>query len=97
MTRRWLRLYDVDAGRGVHRDAVLPAGQHHVRDQDIINLLSGGFVTNVLAVVNVALYLTYGPTCVAVLIAADCAAAKPARTAGRPSRGLEVAGQRSRR
>jgi amino acid transporter len=35
----------------------------------IINLLSGGFVTNVLAVVNVALYLTYGSTCVAVLIA----------------------------
>ena len=35
----------------------------------IINLLSGGFVSNVLAVVNVALYLTYGSTCVAVLIA----------------------------
>jgi amino acid transporter len=35
----------------------------------IINLLSGGFVTNVLAVVNVALYLTYGSTCAAVLIA----------------------------
>jgi amino acid transporter len=35
----------------------------------IINLLSGGFVTNVLAVVNVALYLTYGSTCLAVLIA----------------------------
>lgn len=35
----------------------------------IINLLSGGFVANVLAVVNVALYLTYGSTCVAVLIA----------------------------
>jgi amino acid transporter len=34
----------------------------------IINLLSGGFVSNVLAVVNVALYLTYGSTCVAVLI-----------------------------
>ena len=34
-----------------------------------INLLSGGFVTNVLAVVNVALYLTYGSTCLAVLIA----------------------------
>lgn len=34
-----------------------------------INLLSGGFVSNVLAVVNVALYLTYGSTCVAVLIA----------------------------
>ncbi len=34
-----------------------------------INLLSGGFVANVLAVVNVALYLTYGSTCVAVLIA----------------------------
>jgi amino acid transporter len=32
----------------------------------IINLLSGGFVTNVLAVVNVALYLTYGSTCLAV-------------------------------
>ena len=27
--------------------------------------LSGGFVANVLAVVNVALYLTYGSTCVA--------------------------------
>jgi len=36
----------------------------------IINLLSGGFVSNVLAVVNVALYMTYGSTCVAVLIAA---------------------------
>jgi amino acid transporter len=35
----------------------------------VINLLSGGFVSNVLAVVNVALYLTYGSTCVAVLIA----------------------------
>jgi amino acid transporter len=35
----------------------------------VINLLSGGFVANVLAVVNVALYLTYGSTCVAVLIA----------------------------
>jgi amino acid transporter len=35
----------------------------------IINLLSGGFVSNVLAVVNVALYLTYGSTCAAVLIA----------------------------
>jgi amino acid transporter len=35
----------------------------------IINLLSGGFVNNVLGVVNVALYLTYGSTCVAVLIA----------------------------
>jgi amino acid transporter len=35
----------------------------------IVNLLSGGFVTNVLAVVNVALYLTYGSTCLAVLIA----------------------------
>jgi amino acid transporter len=35
----------------------------------MINLLSGGFVANVLAVVNVALYLTYGSTCVAVLIA----------------------------
>jgi amino acid transporter len=35
----------------------------------IINLLSGGFVTNVLSVVNVALYLTYGSTCAAVLIA----------------------------
>jgi amino acid transporter len=35
----------------------------------IVNLLSGGFVTNVLSVVNVALYLTYGSTCVAVLIA----------------------------
>jgi amino acid transporter len=35
----------------------------------IINLLSGGFVSNVLAVVNVALYLTYGSTCVAVLLA----------------------------
>jgi hypothetical protein len=34
-----------------------------------VNLLSGGFVANVLAVVNVALYLTYGSTCVAVLIA----------------------------
>jgi amino acid transporter len=34
-----------------------------------INLLSGGFVTNVLSVVNVALYLTYGSTCAAVLIA----------------------------
>jgi amino acid transporter len=34
----------------------------------IINLLSGGFASNVLAVVNVALYLTYGSTCVAVLI-----------------------------
>ncbi len=33
-----------------------------------INLLSGGFVTNVLSVINVALYLTYGSTCVAVLI-----------------------------
>lgn len=35
----------------------------------VINLLSGGFVANVLAVVNVALYLTYGSTCVAVLVA----------------------------
>ncbi|MGH2929948.1 MAG: APC family permease, partial [Solirubrobacteraceae bacterium] len=35
----------------------------------IINLLSGGFVSNVLAVVNVALYLTYGSTCMAVIIA----------------------------
>ena len=35
----------------------------------IINLLSGGFVSNVLAVVNVALYLTYGSTCAAVLLA----------------------------
>jgi amino acid transporter len=35
----------------------------------IVNLLSGGFVSNVLAVVNVALYLTYGSTCLAVLIA----------------------------
>lgn len=34
-----------------------------------INLLSGGFVSNVLAVVNVALYLTYGSTCAAVLYA----------------------------
>jgi amino acid transporter len=35
----------------------------------IINLLSGGFVSNVLAVVNVALYMTYGSTCLAVIIA----------------------------
>jgi amino acid transporter len=35
----------------------------------LINLLSGGFVTNVLSVLNVSLYLTYGSTCVAVLIA----------------------------
>jgi amino acid transporter len=35
----------------------------------IINLLSGGFVNDVLSVLNVALYLTYGSTCVAVLIA----------------------------
>jgi amino acid transporter len=35
----------------------------------IINLLSGGFVTNVLSVLNVSLYLTYGSTCAAVLIA----------------------------
>ena len=34
-----------------------------------VNLLAGGVVTNVLSVVNVALYLTYGSTCVAVLIA----------------------------
>lgn len=34
-----------------------------------INLLTGGFVTNVLSVVNVALYVTYGSTCVAVLLA----------------------------
>ena len=34
----------------------------------IINLLSGGFVTNVLSVLNVSLYLTYGSTCIAVLI-----------------------------
>jgi amino acid transporter len=34
-----------------------------------VNLLSGGLVTNVLSVVNIALYLTYGSTCVAVLIA----------------------------
>jgi amino acid transporter len=34
-----------------------------------INLLTGGFVNNVLSVVNVALYCTYGSTCVAVLIA----------------------------
>jgi amino acid transporter len=35
----------------------------------IVNLLSGGFVTNVLSVVNVALYVTYGSTALAVLIA----------------------------
>ncbi len=35
----------------------------------LVNLLSGGVVTNVLSVVNIALYITYGSTAVAVLIA----------------------------
>jgi amino acid transporter len=52
----------------------------------IINLLSGGFVTNVLAVVNVALYLTYGSTCLAVLIGVRRGSLRQRRSRPRPRR-----------